>query len=134
MTEPEIVDAMLVMERLRAEFRRRRGDLPPSGRSEPERRLDRVHLKQIESLGRLTEVPVPRSHRKRVGNLVMAARRALWKLLAPIVRQQGDVNAATAALLAGLTADRDELLAEQRSLLSRMEALEARLAKIEDST
>ncbi|MBM3267166.1 MAG: hypothetical protein FJZ01_05895 [Candidatus Sericytochromatia bacterium] len=124
-----MTDASVVMERIREEFRRRRGDLPPATRTPADFAMDGVHLKQIQHLGRLTDVAIPVSHRKRVGRVVMLVRRALWKLMGPIVRQQSDVNAASAALLAGLLADRDALAAENRDLERRLAALEAKAAR-----
>lgn len=121
-------DAAVVMERIRAEFRKRRGELPPAARTPADFAMDGVHLKQIQQLGRLTDVPVPVSHRRRLGRVVMGARHLLWKLMGPIVRQQSDVNGATGAVIAGLLADRDSLVEENRALERRVAALEARLA------
>lgn len=130
--DSRIADAAAVMERIRAEFRRRRGEAPPSGRTAADRQFDAIHVRQIEHLGRLTEVPVPQSHRKRIGKYIMLVRRVLWKLLTPIVRQQSEVNAATRAVLAGLLADREALIEENRKLASRADILEARVAALEE--
>jgi hypothetical protein len=129
-----MIDAALVMERIRAEFRKRRGQTPETERTAADRAYDTVHLKQLQHLGRLTEIAIPVSHRKRVGKAVMALRRILWKLLTPIVKQQSDANAATVALLAGLVADREAAFAEIRRLDERVAALEARLVASQETS
>ncbi len=122
------IDAMAVMDQIREEFRRRRGQAPVA-RNDFHRHMDGIHLKQLQHLGDLAGVPIPFSHRKKVGKAIMIVRRVLWKLLAPITRQQTDVNKALTTLAASLLQDRDLLFKENQELRRRLEALEATIAQ-----
>lgn len=127
-----VADAMAVMEAIRQEFRIRRGQTP-AARNDHARRMDSVHLKQVRHLAELTAVPIPVSHRKKVGKVIMTVRRVLWKLLAPILSHQTDYNRSISTLMASLLQDREFLLKENQELRQRLEALEAKVPQSEGS-
>lgn len=126
--DEQVVDAMAVMEQIREAFRLRRGQAP-AVRNDFHRHMDGVHLKQLQHLANVVDVPIPHSHRKKVGRFIMLVRRVLWKLLTPITRQQSDLNKAAVAVLNSLLQDREVLLKENRELRDRLDALEALVAK-----
>jgi len=126
-THERIADAAAVMEQIREGFRLRRGQ-SVGERTDYHRHMDGVNLKQIQYLANLADVPIPQSHRKKVGRIIMLGRRVLWKLLTPVLRQQADYNKTNAALVSSLMQDRALLIQENRELRERLEALEAHLA------
>ncbi|GEM_PF-6230651 len=126
--DEQVVDAMAVMEQIREEFRRHRGQIP-AVRNDFHRHMDGVHLKQLQHLSNVVDVAVPHSHRRKVGRFIMVARRVLWKMLTPVTRQQSDFNKASFALLNSLLQDRDLLVKENRELRDRLDALEAAASK-----
>jgi hypothetical protein len=132
MDDDTVADAMAVMEAIRQEFKIRRGQTP-AVRNDHARRMDSVHLKQVHHLAELTAVPIPVSHRKKVGKVIMTARRVLWKLLAPILGRQTDYNRSIATLMASLLQDREFLLKENRELRQRLDAMESRILQSEGS-
>ena len=130
MNEVQEIDVEQIMERIRENIKRRRsaGDIPAPERDTSTFLHGQVaaDLAYLHSGYDITNVPLV-SHRRVLGSLVLATKKAIRKLLAPILERQVAYNAASTRVATHL---KDGVEAQGRisdTLRVEIAALEARL-------
>ena len=99
MARPEEVDVQQVMGRIREAIRRRRSNEEAPQHAAAANGSLSSDFAHLQSMGELGKVAIT-SHRRLVGLVIVAVKKVLLKLLAPILEQQAAYNAAAVRAMA----------------------------------